>query len=421
MYPRNFSPYHCRLPFFIVVVVLALAGSVLATTPVENVIYRFGFLDGEPPYGDLVADAAGNLYGTSGNGGANPGAVFELSPPVTAGGAWTETILYYFHGGPEGANPFGGVIFDKHGNLYGTTLGSQGNEGTFFELSPPSEAGGEWTETTLWAFNPDRSAGKQPSGKLVMDEDGNFYGTTVYGGTHDAGVVFEMVAPKTSGGPWAERVLHNFGAAAKDGNTPAGSLLLRGGVLYGTTMYGGAGKNGVVFQLVRKPGAWTETILHSFTGEDGSVPDGGLISDSEGNLYGAAAMGGKVWCGTIYELSPPAIAGGPWQQATLYRFTGGADGAYPSAALWRDASGNLYGTAYGDGAKGIYAGTAFKLKAPGVSGGEWTFAFLHTFGISSDTARYPSSALTFANGVLYGSTSSSTSGGTYGTVFSIVP
>ena len=390
---------------------------------VEKVIQYFPY-DSAPQRAGLVHDMAGNLYGTTPNGnssGYGPyGVVFELSPPTTGSGQWTQTVLYNFQGGTDGGSPWGALIFDKQGNLYGTTLRgniytSNHDVGGVFKLSPPATPGGAWTETTLWLFNPDGTGGATPYGKVVMDPDGNLYGTTLNGGTHGQGVVYELVAPKTSGGLWAERVLHNFGAAAKDGVNPAPDLLLWGGALYGTTTGGGANQDGIVFRLTRKPGAWTETILHDFTGTDGSQPAGQLVADSAGNLFGTAQFGGANGFGTIYELSPPALSGDPWQETTLYNFKpradGGAgpDGGLPYAGLMRDKAGSLYGTATG--------GAVFKLKPPAVFGGAWTLVVLHDFRSTSDGGA-PYGKLTRFNGVLYGTTAS---GGVGAEAYSIVP
>jgi uncharacterized repeat protein (TIGR03803 family) len=433
---------NCRQIAFLALAVSLLAGNAFATA--EKVAYSFlGFSDGANPNGGLVADAAGNLYGTTvGGGTGKAGTIFELSPPATAGGAWTETVLHDFQN-TDGQFPSGTLIFDKVGNLYGTTYrGGDRGIGSVFELSPPATAGGAWTETVLLGF-PVGSVGANPSGKLTMDAQGNLYGTTSNGGNsrcsaNGCGIVFELVAPTTSGGSWTEKVLYDFGAA-NDGVTPAPDLLLRNGILYGTTLRGGSFNGGTVFELVRKPGLWTETILYNFPESGGinppqsSGPYGGLIADSAGNLYGTTfysgntPLCGQVGCGTIYELSPPVVAGNPWVENTLYAFTNPSDGERPYAALWRDKLGNLYGTATGGGKNAQSTqGSVFKLKPPALSGRPWTFVVLHYFrGATVGDGANPYSALTFVNGVLYGTTSN---GGTIytgvrtgGTVFSVVP
>jgi len=408
----------------IVFLVLALAANAFATLPSGKLIYTFrGSPDAGFPVAGLVADAAGNLYGTTIGGGTATcgcGTIFELSPPATVGGAWTEAVLYSFQGGNiDGAGPSGTLIFDQQGNLYGTTVGgSEGDGGSVFELSPPA-LGGSWVETVLWAFNGnDPKGGQNPYGKLVFDADGNLYGTTFYGGLHGAGTVFELVAPKIAGAPWARRVLHNFGDVANDGANPFAGLLLRGGILYGTTYNGGTVGQGMVFDLVRKPGLWTENILYNFGGSGGSYPQAGLIADSAGNLYGMAGGGGdgSCACGTVYELSPPSVAGGPWQETTVHNFTGGGDGASPAGELWRDKLDDLYGAA-SSGGRGL--GSVFKLKPPSVSGEAWVFVFLYNFPLS-DSARPGYGALILVNGAFYGTIGGGGAPGE-GAVFSIVP
>jgi uncharacterized repeat protein (TIGR03803 family) len=169
---------------------------------------------------------------------------------------------------------------------------------------------------------------------------------------------------------------------------------------------------------------WTETILHNFTFSEGIGPQGGLIADAAGNLFGTTYAEGNYsacGCGTIYELSPPAVAGGAWREATLYSFTGLSDGARPYGPLWRDSLGDLFGTTTNRGEKQHNgAGTIFKLKAPAVSGGAWTFVLLHDFGMTTDDGGAPMSGLILQNGLLYGT---AVGGGTdnLGAIFSVVP
>jgi uncharacterized repeat protein (TIGR03803 family) len=226
-------------------VILLFVGGSFATGPVEKVVYSFqGPPDGISPQSGLVADAAGNLYGTTIGGGpnCNCGVVFELAPPTIPGGVWTENIIHNF-GSVDGdsGGPVGTLIFDTKGNLYGTTFGS--GSGDVVELSPPSTPGGSWTEKVLWPFD-------DPSltfSKLAIDAAGNLYGTTQRGGAYGEGLVFELVAPANTGGDWRERILYEFKGTAGDGRWPAPDLLLRGGVLYGTTTGGGNSDVGTSF------------------------------------------------------------------------------------------------------------------------------------------------------------------------------
>ena len=300
-------------------------------------LYSFvGHPDGFYPTGSLVADKTGHLYGTTTLGGGiavcRCGAVFELTPPAKPGGTWTETILYSFHGGSnDGKLPYGALAFDKVGNLYGTTQGGgPNNTGTVFKLTPPVTQGGVWTETVLFFFASDGSQGSWPSGKLVFGGPGNLYRTTEGGGANSScscGTVFELKPPATQGGAWTESLLYSFGSVAADGLglEPAPGLILRGGAFYGTTQIGGTNEVGTVFQLLQTNGTWTENILYNFPGGSGGAsPLGGLISDSAGNLYGTVRAGGTTnsdcfdGCEAVFELSPPAVTGNPWQETTLY-------------------------------------------------------------------------------------------------------
>jgi uncharacterized repeat protein (TIGR03803 family) len=275
--------------------------------------------DGYTPLGDLVFDAKGNLYGTTsaGGGGYDPsnlgGTVFELSPQ--SGGAWTESILHSFHftsGDGDGCDPRGGLVFDASGNLYGTAdeCGAN-NSGAVFELSP--HTGGPWTEQVIHNFIDNGVDGYWPFGSLIIDGSGNLYGTTTRGGSgysSSGGTVFEM-SPQ-AGGTWTEQILFNFavGDVTTGGVEPEGSLTLDAkGNLYGTTSGGGAdGSSGLVFEMTNKAGVWIENILHSFTdliGMDGYGPRAGVVFDPVGNLYGTTVFGGLGGDteGAVFEIA----------------------------------------------------------------------------------------------------------------------
>lgn len=397
----------------------------------EQVLYAFqGGNDGGTPGGGLIFDSAGNLYGTTVQGGGSAacdqipntgcGTVFELSP--NGSGGWTETILYSFQGGSDGEFPSSGLIFDHSGNLYGTTgAGGADNTGTVFELSPNSHGG--WTETVLYAFG-DSPDGADPQG-LIFDGSGNLYGATAFGGQPECGpdgddtcgTVFEL-SPNGSGG-WKETIIYSFPSGNSDGAFPNGGLIFdQTGNLYGTSQGGGLGTCtsrlgcGTAFELSPSgSGVWTETVLHSFgTGNsDGWGPEAGLIFDQSGNLYGTTEVGGSencnyAGCGTVFELSPNGSGG--WTDTTLYSFKGASDGSLPTTGLIFDKTGNLYGTTPdgGDTAcnSGLGCGTAFELS-PNGSGG-WTELPLYSFQGGSD-GQYPSSGVIFdQSGHLYGTT-----------------
>jgi uncharacterized repeat protein (TIGR03803 family) len=384
----------------------------------ERVLYSFGnSTDAADPTGDLIFDAAGNVYGTSVYGGAyGGGAVFELTP--RASGLWTEKVLHSFGNGTDGANPRSGVIFDAAGhNLYGTTIsGGTSGMGTVFELMPTA---GGWSEKVLYSF--DGTDGDAGWDRLIFDDAGNLYSTTTVGGAYGQGTVFEL-RPNASGG-WNEKVLRNFGSGT-DGAQPQGGLIFDSvGNLYGATTYGGTEGEGAVFEMSPlASGGWTETLLHSFAGgADGANPFAGVIFDAAGNLYGPTYWGGaSSGYGTVYELVP--TTGGGWTEETLFSFPNnyGADGSNPWPGVTLDSAGNIYGTTpYGGGAD-PGSGTAFELRL--TAGGSWACELLHTFGNSATDGATPTfTRLIFdAAGNIYGLTGN---GGAYGagTLFEIKP
>ncbi len=330
----------------------------------EKVLHSFNGTDGAYPYAGLIFDAAGNLYGTTVRGGIHDdGAVFELTPKE--GGGWTEKVLHSFGNGTDGVYPFAGLIFDAAGNLYGTTYeGGIHGYGTVFELTP--EEGGGWTEEVLHSFNLNGTDAAYPQASLIMDSAGNLYSTSYEGGIHldpcggvGCGTVFEL-SPQEGGG-WTEKVLHSFNLNGTDGDEPyAGLIIDTAGNLYGTTIAGGIHNNGTVFELSpREGGGWLETVLHSFNlnGTDGAVPYASLILDAAGNLYGTTYDGGIHAAGAAFELTPKE--GGGWTEKVLHSFGNGTDGYEPYAGLIIDAAGNLYGTTVEGGIHGY--GTVFEI------------------------------------------------------------
>jgi len=264
---------------------------------VATVIYGFsGGADGASPrYGDLLFDQAGNMYGTTSVGGSGNGVVYEMT---RSGGVWSEQPLYAFSGSPDGANPFGGLVFDNAGNLYGmTTQGGSTGNGAVFELSP---SGGGWTEKVIYNFQ-GGSDGSYPTAGLIFDKSGNLYGTTSNGGTGGGGTVFELIP---SGGSWTYNLLYSFTGGTKCG--PWGTLTLDGaGNLYGTAVCDGANNVGNVFKLTQSGGTWTYGSLYDFTGgNDGRRPFGNVTFDSQGNIYGTASRGGTHDSGVVWEITP---------------------------------------------------------------------------------------------------------------------
>ncbi len=285
-----------------------------------------------------------------------------------------------------GSWPWGGVIFGPDGALYGATMeGGSGNAGVVFRLVPPfttcRSTRCDWTETVLHNFAGGSDGAGPALGNLVFDSDGNLYGTTVAGGANPeclsgCGTVFKL---SRSGSGWTEQVVYRFGGGV-DGSAPYATLLVdAAGNLFGTTTTGGGSACynhqgcGTVFELSPVGSGWTERVLYRFQGgNDGATPYGGVIEDTSGNLYGAAANKGSLNGGTVFELSPN---GGNWNFSTLYQLGPdlyGLGGPYGNLAM--DSSGTLYGVTYGDGANGT--GSVFKLTP---QNGSWTYTLLHSF------------------------------------------
>lgn len=415
-----------------------------------KVPYAFqGTPDGAAPSGGLTFDAAGNLYGTTANGGGAQttcgygytgcGTVFKLTHGA---GGWSESVLYIFctdNKCTDGATPSGGMIVDAKGNLYGATANggtySQGGCsnlglgcGTAFELSPNS--GGGWTENVLYSFQGGAGAG-DPNGGLVFDSSGNLYGTNYASGNccrlvfgWGAGAVFQL-SPGT--GQWSEGVLHDFCSlsSCSDGNASmAGLIWGKDGSLYGTTAYGGSNSFpceglgcGTVFQLAQSGGKWKETLLHTFTGRDGAQPMAGLTPDRNGNLYGTTSVDGAFGFGTVFKLSQ---SGSRWHSQTLYNFrTGSYYGSFATRPVF-DKAGNLYGTIWSGGTgscEGVACGLVYKLTRG--AHGKWKYSVIHQF--SGSDGGFPNTDLMLdRRGNLYGATEIGGAAGD-GVVFEITP
>jgi uncharacterized repeat protein (TIGR03803 family) len=390
-------------------------GTVFELTPnaaktkwTETVLYSFcsqggkSCTDGASPEAGLIIDKAGNFYSTASYGGAdNGGTVFELTPDA-AKTTWTESVLYRFcnpfaRGGtscPDGAlgDGYAGLIMDKFGNLYGTTI-TGGNDapaactknypgagcGVVFELMP-NMGKTKWRETVPYRFCSKIGCtdGRMSEDGLIMDKAGNLYGVTSGGGnSSSAGVVFELT-PQITGVPWKETVLYSFcsqpNCTSGDPYSINGSLIMDAeGNLYGTTELGGNDSNnpdggGVVFELTPNAAKtkWVETVLYNFCSQggssctDGREPSTGLIMDKFGNLYGATITGGADGSGTVFELTHNATKT-KWIETVLYSFCCTRP-AGPSGLIM-DKAGNLYGTTSYDGANG--SGEVFELvKSP---------------------------------------------------------
>jgi len=329
-------------------IVAILFGITLAMQPVEaqtlTVLHAFkGGTDGTSPYAGLIRGSTGNLYGTTSGAGLGGGTVFKVAPNGK------ETVLYSFKLKPDGANPFADLVRDAAGNLYGTTkfggtgkcVYSVGDCGTLFKVTTTGE------EIILHSFN--YRGGRFPLGRIVRDAAGNFYGTTGDGGSQRGGTLYKL---SPTG---AYTVVHSFNAAKGDSLAPNGLVQDTAGNFYGTSFQGGKFRFGTVFKVTA---TGTETVLHSFgSGTDGYFPAAGLILDSAGNLYGTTRSGGSGNLGTVFMLTPSGA------ETVLPSFTGQPDGAAPQGELVMDSKGNLYGTTFTGGTAN--AGTVFKVDPAG--------------------------------------------------------
>jgi uncharacterized repeat protein (TIGR03803 family) len=355
---------------------------------------------------------------TPDGGSSGYGTVFELSR--TSSG-WREKLLYTFCTAdcPQGSNPMAGLFLDANGNLFGTThAGGANSSGTVFELSPAS--GGVWTETVLYSFcsQPNCADGSLPTSNVIVDPQGNVFGTTFLGGQgscdgDSCGVTFEL-SPGNNG-QWTETVLHTFTGGADGGGPIAGLTADSSGNLYGTTYLGGNNSSGVAFELVPDNGGWTQNVIYTFCSQtacaDGSNPWAGVTVGADGNIYGTTAYGGhtasacRIGCGVVYRLTPDS---GGWTEAVLQSFTG-ADGLNPFAGVVLDAQGNIFGANSGGGSTACSCGTVYELSP--ASGGGFQETTLHTFtGVQDGAQPYATLVLDPADH-LYGDT---TAGGSQG-------
>jgi uncharacterized repeat protein (TIGR03803 family) len=340
----------------------------------RTLLYKFrGGDDGAQPIAGVIFDKAGSLYGTTNAGGTfGFGTVFQLSPPTIDGEPWVETVLYSFKGAPDGESPQHiGVVVDSAGNVYGATFHggfgtgcgpyNAGSCGVVYRLTPPAVPGGEWTETVIHRFG--LSLRGNPASAPILDAKGNLYGS--YGGHEN--FVYKLSPPASPSGAWGFRMLYSFGSSE---GVSQGSLTFHGpGFLY--LMAAGG-----VVELVPPAsagGAWTQNILHVFASgggnnqDDGYDPAWGVTFDNAGNLYGVNQDGGykgqfgtpcdPAYCGSVFELSPPASGTGAWTETTLHLF-GGPDGNHPTSAPFFYSNGVLYGVTQtgGKGGSGVLYG-----------------------------------------------------------------
>ncbi len=375
------------------------------------VLYKFsGGADGGNPYGPLIVNLAGNLFGTTLYGGDSGfGVVFELTPNGGLNGTWTETVLHSFSGS-DGAYPNSGLTRDSQGNLYGTTFSGTGAQsgGVAFELSRGGS--GAWTFSLLNSFGgPLSSGGSNPNGDLAVDSSGNLYGTTQLGGNANCtnfqgpcGVVFKLSPARNE--TWPETVLYNF-RGPPDGAFPYSGVVFDAiGNLYGTTNEGGNGKCndgegnvigcGTVFELTPTRDGWGETHRYDFTKSEQNGPYGPVTFGRKGSLYAIAGY-------DVFRLKKRPD--GSWKKQTIHEFTEGIAGTIPSSGVRFDRHGNLYGTTSGSGLDGY--STVFELSPPGSGGGAWALTTLATFGKGLDSNQPRGGVLLGKNGTIYGAAS----------------
>ncbi|MFN2542869.1 MAG: choice-of-anchor tandem repeat GloVer-containing protein [Chthoniobacterales bacterium] len=344
----------------------------IANAASTNVTYSFGGEeDGEYADTDLAIDATGNLYGTTVLGGTfGGGTVFKLAPTPNG---WVHTVLYSFTGGADGGEPYKGVTLDAQGNLYGSAVtgGSGSCEGGCGVVYKLTYSGGTWTQSVVHAFT-GGDDGSGPGARLTIDNHGALYGMTPTGGAFGAGTIYQI--RQNGNGNWVLRVIHAFTGGADGASGSAGQMLLRSGRLYGLATAGGINGKGTAFEL--RPagnGDWTFKIIYSFKGQpDAGFPYGGLVFDASGNLYGTTYYDGANNLGAVYKLIPQTT--GEWKERVLYSFKGGADGQNSISNVVFDATGNLYGTT-SEG--GLGSGVIFKLTP--MTASHWSETVVHQF------------------------------------------
>lgn len=389
-------------------------------------------VEGGFPNEGLVEDARGKLYGTTFSGGPNgAGSVFELVPPAPPRTKWQAVVLWSFSG-PDGQGPVSRLLLDTTGTLSGvtTTRGPRGF-GTVFRLSPPASGHSQWRLRTVWAFSSYQDGGN-PVGSLIADAGGSLYGNTTIGGgssiTNYQGTIYRLT-PRHGGGYWKFTRLYRFSPnnGARGGSSPEGALLLdKTGALYGTTPEGGAGRCGTVFKLTppnNGSGAWTHQVLHEFANQNNGLgPFSGLVADGSGQLYGTTSgdcgSNNEYGPAVVYRLKPPQTGQANWTYTVLHRFAD-KEGQLLVGALTPDGGGGFYGEAEGGGPDG--QGAVYRISPPGNGGQSWSVANVYAFPAPDGAANPVGEILFSTDGVLYGTTFTGGGGDMVGTAFSVKP
>jgi uncharacterized repeat protein (TIGR03803 family) len=399
-----------RACVFLLACATAVAQIADSGNPHETVLHSFGGPDGDGSLFGVIADAKGDLYGTTVFGGpANAGTVFKLTP---LGSGYRESVLHRFRGGSDGATPFGGLVADKLGALYGATLAGGNNGcgvgcGVVFKLAP---RGSGYRESVLYSFHTGTDA-NQPVGALVLDKQGAIYGVTQFGGSANWGAVFKLTPGKSG---YTESVLYSFPGGAGGYLPSAGLTIDNKGSLYGTTSYGGTGNcdgagPGTIFRLTPGRSGYTESILYSFKDcTDGVQPFAALtVDENTGAIYGTTQYGGNKGAGTVFKLTP---SGSVYDESILHSFDFGGscypDGFAPESQLLLLPDGTLYGTdsSGGGGCSCSGCGSIFRLKP---SRSSYAFQYVYNFGDPLNGAEPEfGNLISDAKGALYGTTRS---------------
>ena len=415
------------------IALFALLGIAQAAT--VTTLYKFpGGAGGAYPSGPLIADAQGNLYGVTMEGGAHSyGIVYRLSPPARPGGPWTETTLHNFMKSHQGVDPNAPLSLDAKGNLTGTTF--DGGDcyfycGVAFRLSPAAGGQVPWDYKILFRFSgPAIGNGGAPTGGLLPDGAGGYVGTTQYGGAvtcsnvaGPCGTVFHLTPPAQPGSPWQESLLYSF-QGPPDGEGPVGAVVTdQHGNLYGAAEQGGDGHCGdgeggrlgcgTVFELTQQNGAWSERQLYQFTPKEFNDPVGPLVFGTDGALYGEASY-------DVFRVMPQANPKKPWTKQVVYTFKDGIDGTVPYYGLALDAAGNLYGSSDSSGLDGF--STVFELTPKPSGALPWTLTTLAKFGKGLDSEQPQGGVIVGADGTLYGVLAADSPHHGHGSVFAISP
>jgi hypothetical protein len=364
--------------------------------------------------------ANGSFYGAANvESSTSCGTVFELNAPTVAGGSWTETTLYTFPltSSLSPCGPVGAPAWGPGGALYGVTGGGGPYlGGTAYELSPPASPGGVWTQETIYNFTGLGEPGGDggfPQG-LLISRTGSLFVPTSNGGTYEEGSVIELTPPASPGGTWTATPLYGFPVGPAGDDTDSVAFGPKG-VLLGANELSGTTDSGTIFELsppTSPGGAWTETTLYAFGGyADGASPND-VLAGPNGTVYGTTL--GRVpassdGVATVFQLSPPSTPGGPWTKTILKSFGYNYDCGPDSPLILRN--GKLFGAACLSG-----GGVVFELTPPSTSGAAWTYTALHTF----TNGQIPSGGMLMTkNGAIYGTTQDAA--GTSGTAYEIVP